>query len=113
MLGAAMEVHRHLGAGFLEPVYEDAFCHELELRGVSFERQKQVIVPYKGILISGQRLDLLGGGQVLVELKDVDAIAPIHEAQLLPYLRAAELPLGYTINCNVPRLTQGIKRMAL
>lgn len=113
VIGAAIEVHRHLGAGFLERVYEDAFCHELELRGVPFERQKEVTVPYKDILISGQRLDLLIGGQVIVELKAVDAIAPIHEAQLLSYLRATELRLGYIINYNVPRLKEGIKRMVL
>jgi len=113
IIGAAIEVHRHLGAGFLERVYEDAFCHELELRGIRFERQKEVTVPYKDILISGQRMDLLVGGQVIVELKAVDAIAPIHEAQLLSYLRATELRLGYIINFNVPRLKDGIKRMVI
>ena len=113
IIGAAIEVHRHLGAGFLERVYEDAFCHELELRGIRFERQKEVTVPYKDILISGQRMDLLVGGQVIVELKAVDAIAPIHEAQLLSYLRATELRLGYIINFNVPRLKDNIKRMVI
>ncbi len=113
VVDAAMEVHRHLGAGFLERVYEDAFCHELELRKVPFERQKEITVPYKDILISGQRLDLLVGGQVIVELKAVDAIAPIHQAQLLSYLKAAELRLGYIINFNVRRLKEGIKRMVL
>src|SRR3954453_17552734 len=88
VIGAAIEVHRLLGPGFLESVYERALAYELHLRGLQVERQKDILVPYKAIQIEGQRLDLLAGGRVIVELKAVEAIAPIHQAQLLSYLKA-------------------------
>lgn len=113
LLDAAFEVHTLLGAGFLEPVYEEALCHELLLRNVQFERQKTITVPYKDIHIGGQRLDLLLGGLVIAEIKAVDAIHPIHQAQLMSYLKATGLRLGFILNFNVSRLKDGIRRMVL
>jgi GxxExxY protein len=111
IIGAAIEVHRLPGPGFLESVYEKAIFHELQLRGLKVEKQKEILVPYKDIQIEGQRLDLLVGGRVIVELKAVEAIAPIHQAQLLSYLKATNLRLGLLINFNVPTLKSGFKRM--
>jgi GxxExxY protein len=111
VIGAAIEVHRLLGPGFLESVYEKALMYELHLRGLEVERQKDILVPYKDIQIEGQRLDLLVGGRVIVELKTVEAIAPIHQAQLLSYLKATGLRLGLLINFNVQVLKEGIKRL--
>jgi GxxExxY protein len=110
IIGAAIEVHRLLGPRFLESVYERALAHELQLRGLVVERQKDIRVPYKDIQIEGQRLDLLVGGRVIVELKAVEAIAPIHQAQILSYLKATGLRLGLLINFNVMILKDGIKR---
>jgi GxxExxY protein len=111
VIGAAIEVHRLLGPGFLECVYEKALMYELQLRGLPVERQKDILVPYKGIQIEGQRLDLLVGGRRIVDLKTVEAIAPIHKAQLLSYLKATNLRLGLLINFHVQVLTEGIKRL--
>jgi len=111
VIGAAIEAHRLLGPGFLESVYEKALMYELHLRGLKVERQKDILVPYKDIRIEGQRLDLLVGGRVIVELKTVEAIAPIHQAQLPSYLKATGLRLGLLINLNVQVLKEGIKRL--
>jgi GxxExxY protein len=111
IIGASIEVHRLLGPGFLESVYEKALAYELQLRGLKVERQKDILVPYKDIQIEGQRLDLLVGGRVIVELKTVEALAPIHQAQLLSYLKATKLRLGLLINFNVMVLKDGVKRL--
>ena len=103
-------MHRLLGPGFLESVYERALAYELQLRGLDVERQKDILVPYKDIRIEGQRLDILVGWRVIVELKAVEAIAPIHQAQLLSYLKATGPRLGLLINFNVMVLKDGIKR---
>ena len=113
LLDAAFTVHTILGPGFLERIYEDALCYELLLRGAPFERQKPIAVPYKGFLIEGQRLDLLIGGLVIVELKAVDAIHPIHQAQIMSYLKATGLRLGFILNFNVTRFKDGIRRVVL
>ncbi len=113
LLDAAFEVHTILGAGFLERLYEDALCYELSLRRVPFERQKVVTVPYKDFRIEGQRLDLLIGGLVIAEIKAADNIHPIHQAQLMSYLKATGLRLGFVINFNVPHLKAGIRRVVL
>ncbi|MCY3022479.1 MAG: GxxExxY protein [Planctomycetota bacterium] len=110
IIGAAIEVHRHLGPGFLESVYERALCRELELQGIRFRCQQETPVPYKGIDIGGQRLDMVVEEQVIVELKAVEAIAPIHEAQLISYLKATGLRVGLLINFNVRQLKDGLKR---
>ena len=113
VIGAAIEVHRHLGPGFLESIYEKALCHELDLRRIAYERQKEIGVPYKGLTIDGQRLDLVVDGQLIVELKTVDTIAPIHEAQLLSYLKTTHLKVGLLINFKAQRLKSGIRRLVL
>ena len=113
IIGAAIEVHRHLGPGMLESVYEAALAYELAERGIAVERQKPVPLVYKGLKFDeGYRLDLLVGGAVIVELKCVDAILPIHEAQLISYLKLTGLKVGLLINFKVPVLKQGIKRLS-
>ncbi len=111
VIGAAIEVHRILGPGFLESVYRKALCHELSLQGIPFEYEKELLVPYKDIQIPGQRYDILVVGRILLELKTVEAIAPIHQAQLLSYLKATGLRLGFVINFKVLVLKDGIKRL--
>jgi GxxExxY protein len=111
VIGAAIEVHRLLGPGFLESIYERALCHELILRGVECERQQELIVRYKDIDIPGQRLDLLVGGRVITDLPTVDTLAPIHQAQVLSYLKTTGLRLGLLINFKVQILKDGIKRV--
>ena len=114
IIGAAIEVHRHLGPGMLESVYEAALAYELAERGIAVERQKPVPLVYKGLQFEeGYRLDLLVGGAVIVELKCVDAILPIHEAQLLTYMKLAKIPTGLLINFNVKLLKNGIRRFVL
>jgi GxxExxY protein len=112
IIGAAIEVHRHLGPGLLESAYEACLAIELESRGLQVERQKELPVRYKGRQIdAGYRIDLLVNGQVILELKSVRAIEPIHEAQLLTYLRLAEKRYGLLLNFNVPVMKQGIRRL--
>ncbi len=112
IIGAAIEVHRALGPGLLESAYETCLCHELTLRSIPFERQLQLPVEYKGVrLDAGYRIDILVDKLVIVELKAVDSLAPIHEAQLLTYLKLTHLWLGLLVNFNVPILKHGIKRM--
>jgi GxxExxY protein len=111
VIGAAIEVHRHLGPGFLEGVYEDALAWEFQLRGIEYERQKPILVVYKERLIGEGRLDFLIGGSLIVELKAVDSLAPIHKAQVLSYLKATRLRLGLLINFNVPILRDGLQRV--
>ena len=111
VIGAAIEVHRLLGPGFLEKIYERALVHELALGNIAVQPQREILVPYKEIMIPGQQLDLLVGERVIVELKAVSELAPIHEAQLLSYLKATGLRLGLLINFNVRLLKDGIKRL--
>ncbi len=113
LIGAAIEVHRVLGPGYLESVYEQALAVELELRRISFERQRPIRVEYKGHAVGEGRLDLLVGRRLIVELKAVDILAPIHTAQVMSYLKTLSLPLGLLINFNVPLLKHGIKRIVL
>lgn len=113
VIGAAIEVHKALGPGLLESIYEAALAHELGLRDLNVERQKAVSIEYKGVeLPEAFRLDLLLEGSVIVELKCVDAFLPIHEAQLLSYLKLTGLKLGLLINFKVPLLKNGIKRIS-
>ncbi len=113
-IGAAIAVHRALGPGLLESVYEVCLAHELERRGNTVFRQMALPVVYDAVkLEAGYRVDLMVDGVVVVEVKAVDALAPIHEAQLLTYLRLSGRRLGFLINFNVVLLKQGIKRMIL
>jgi GxxExxY protein len=113
VIGAAIEVHRHLGPGFLEPVYEEALCVELALRKIPFSRQHVVFLDYKGHQIGQSRLDVLVLDCLIVELKAVEALAPIHTAQVLSYLKVTKRQLGLLMNFNVPVLRGGIKRVVL
>jgi GxxExxY protein len=114
LLDAAFEVHRKLGPGLLESVYEVCVCHELAKLGVPFQRQLCLPVQYDGIQIdSGLRIDLVVANEVICELKAVEAIIPVHEAQLLTYLKLTGMRLGFLINFNVPLLKTGLKRIIL
>jgi GxxExxY protein len=114
IIGAAIEVHKAIGPGLMESVYEECLCHELRLRGLGFERQMLVPVTYKGVSVDCKyRLDLLVQDIVILELKTVDRVLPIHEAQLLTYLRLLKKPVGLIINFNVPALRYGIVRRVL
>ena len=112
IIGAAIEVHRHLGPGLLESTYEECLCHELSLRHLDYERQKALPLSYKDVnLECGYRLDVVVSGLVILELKAVSHLEPIYEAQLLTYLKLSHLKLGLLINFNVPILNKGIKRI--
>lgn len=112
VIGAAIAVHRELGPGLLESAYEACLVHELRQRRVQVEQQIPQPVFYKGLQLEcGYRLDLLVENQVIVELKAVETLLPIHEAQLLTYLKLRQLRLGLLINFNVPILKNGIKRI--
>jgi len=113
VIGAAIEVHKELGPGLLESVYEQALCVELSLRGIPFAHQVVVPVRYKGQIVGEGRLDMLVSEELIVELKAIDALAPIHTAQLLTYLKVTGHRLGLLINFNVPVLKQGIKRLVV
>ena len=114
ILGAAIEVHKALGPGLLESAYEECLCHELNLRGLRFERQMTVPVAYKGVhLECGYKLDLLVESTVILELKCVERVTLIHEAQLLTYMKLLNKPVGFIINFNVPILKAGIVRKVL
>ncbi len=111
VIGAAIEVHRLLGPGYLESVYEEALCVELTLRGIRFARQLPIGVQYKGRKVGEARLDLVVDDSLVVELKAVEGVAPIHVAQILSYLKATRLRLGLLISFNVTTLRRGIKRV--
>ncbi len=114
IIGAAIEVHRRLGPGLLESAYEECLACELTMRGVPFERQKPVPVVYEDRQLEcGYRLDFLVRGRVVVELKAVDVLAPIHDAILLTYLRLAHCRVGLLINFHVTVLRRGIRRLVL
>jgi GxxExxY protein len=113
IIGAAVEVHRHLGAGLLESAYEACLAHELHARGMLFATQVPLPVVYKGRQLDvGYRLDLVVEHAVIVELKSIEQFDRIHTAQMLSYLRLSGLRLGLLINFNVPKLVDGIRRVA-
>lgn len=114
VIGAAIEVHRLKGPGLLEEIYEMCVMRELELRAIPVENQKRVPVEYKGVTFeSALRLDLLVDDCLLVELKAVESVLPIHKAQLLSYMRLMDIPLGLLINFHNERLVDGIHRLIL
>lgn len=113
VIGAAIEVHRVLGPGYLESVYEEAMCVELRSRGIPFARQPSFAVAYKNNPIGKSMLDLLVGGVLVVELKAVERLMPIHSAQVISYLKATGHHLGLLINFNVRILKDGIRRIIL
>jgi len=112
VIGFAIEVHRALGPGLLESAYEECLCYELARGGIRFQRQVALPVHYKGVTLDcGYRMDLLLDDLVIIEIKAVESLCPIHEAQLLTYLKLADKPVGLLINFNVPVLKQGLKRI--
>ncbi len=114
VIGAAIAVHRALGPGLLESAYQECLCQELALRGIPFQREVPLPLEYKGIRCEcGYRLDILVAGAVVVEVKAIEAIAPIHEAQLLTYLRLGGWSVGLLMNFNVVVLKDGIRRRVL
>jgi GxxExxY protein len=113
IIASAIEVHRILGPGLLESIYEEALCHEFSLRGIQFERQKEVDVFYKSEAIKGQRIDLLVEGQAVVEIKSVRKLEDVFEAQVLSYLKSTGLKRALLINFGKARLIDGVKRFSL
>jgi len=113
VIGAAIEVHKVLGNGLLESVYEGALCHELFLRGVPFKRQVEVSVSYKNVVVGDQRIDILVADELVVELKSQRAIPEVAAAQVLSYLKATGLKRALLLNFGELRLIDGIKRFSL
>jgi GxxExxY protein len=113
IISCALEVHSMLGPGLLESVYEEALAHEFALRKIKYIRQKEINLKYKGKDIGNHRIDYLVEGEVIIELKAVEILHRIYEAQVLTYLRALDKRVGLLINFNVARLREGIKRLIL
>ena len=114
VLGLAFEVHTQLGAGLLESTYESCLFYELKENNINVERQKKLPIIYKGIqLDTDYRIDLLIDNQLIIELKSVEALQPVHSAQLLTYMKLSNLKYGLLLNFNVPHLKQGLKRFIL
>lgn len=113
IIGAAIEVHRHLGCGLLESIYEEALCYELKLRLVEFRRQVEIDVIYKGKIIKGQRIDLLVESEVIVEIKSLMKLPEVAKAQTLSYLKETGLKRALLINFGEKRLVEGVKRISL
>ena len=114
VIGAAIEVHKLLGPGLLESAYEECLAREFDLRGIHYDRQKAVPVVYKDVKLDcGYRIDLVAEGRVVVELKAVENLAPIHEAIVLTYLRLSGCKIGLLINFNVVTLKEGIRRFKI
>jgi len=112
IIGAAIEVHKALGPGLLESAYEECLCHELHLRGLSFERQIPLPIVYKGVKLDcGYRLDIIVENAIILELKSCEKIEPIHQAQLLTYLKLTGHNLGLLLNFNTPIMRDGIVRI--
>jgi GxxExxY protein len=113
VIGAAIEVHKALGPGLLESVYEECLCRELNLRGIPYQRQKEIPIEYKGSKLDcGYRIDILVAEALILEIKACESLQRIHEAQLLTYLKLTGLKVGLVINFNVPVLKEGIKRIS-
>jgi GxxExxY protein len=113
IIGAAIEVHRHLGPGLTEEMYEEAYCHELDLLGIQYARQVPVAVMYKQKQIGKTRIDLIVENRVIVELKSCESLGPIHRAQCITYLNVTGKQVALLINFNVAILKDGVKRIVL
>jgi GxxExxY protein len=114
VIGCAIEVHRNLGPGLLESTYRQCLACELSHAGIPFQMEVPLPVRYKEMLLDcGYRIDLLVGGDLIVEIKCVETLLPIHQAQILTYMKLAKLPIGLLINFNVTKLQSGIKRFVL
>jgi len=114
IISAGIEVHKYLGPGLLESAYEQCLCHELYLRGIKFQRQRSLPLEYKGIKLDcSYRLDILVEGQIVIELKTIEKILPVHQAQLLTYLKLLPAKVGLILNFREARLKDGICRLVL
>ena len=114
IIGALIEVHRHLGPGLLESAYEACVCHELGVRGMRVERQRPMHLEYKGLRVDcGYRLDLVVDDRVLIELKTVERLLPVHQAQVITYLKLSGLQMGLLVNFNSRLLRDGLRRLWL
>jgi len=114
IIGAAIEIHKALGPGLLESAYEECLCHELRLRKIPFKRQAPVSVDYKGVKLEcAYRIDILVAGKIIVELKTVEKLKPVHKAQLLTYMKIMESPVGLLFNFNEKYLKDGLVRTVL
>jgi GxxExxY protein len=114
IIACAIEVHRYLGPGLLESAYEECYCHELRLQKVPFERQKPLPMEYKGVKLEcGYRMDVVADNKAVVEIKCVDKILPVHEAQILTYLKLSGFKVGLIINFHTNSIKNGIKRLVL
>ena len=114
VIGAAIEIHRTLGPGLLESAYEECLCFELDQRGISFHRQVPLAVRYKGVSLDcAYRIDILVPDHLVIELKTVEKVMPVHEAQLLTYMKLAHISKGLLLNFNSAVLKDGILRMVL
>jgi len=114
VIGYALEVRRNLGPGLLESSYRQCLAHELSHAGISFQMEVPIPVRYKGTLLDcGYRLDLLVQSDLIVEIKTVETLLPVHQAQILTYMRLAKMPIGLLMNFNVAKLQNGIKRFVL
>ncbi|MBI4951785.1 MAG: GxxExxY protein [Myxococcales bacterium] len=112
LIAACIEVHRHVGPGLLESVYEQCLAHELALRGLRVERQRVLPVTYKGVVLEhGHRLDLVVEEKIIVEVKAVERLLPVHEAQVITYLKLTGLATALLVNFNVAALWQGLRRL--
>ena len=111
VIGAAIEVHKHLGPGFIERIYHEALCQELQFREIPYERECAVVVTYKGVAITGQRVDLIVDRRLIVELKAASRLDSIHEAKLISYVRTVGLRLGLLLNFNCRTMKEGVKRI--
>lgn len=113
IVDAAINVHKKLGPGLLESLYEEALCYELKKRKLIFERQKSIQVPYEDIFLGNFRLDLIVEKNVVIELKNSEKLIPLYEAQLLTYLKITQCKLGLLLNFNTPLMKDGIRRIIL
>ena len=114
VIGCAIEVHRTLGPGLLESTYRQCLAYELSHAQIAFQMEMPLSVRYKNVLLDcGYRIDLLVGGDLIVEVKSVETLLPIHQAQILTYMRIAKIPIGLLINFNVTKLKSGVKRFVL
>ena len=114
IIGSGIEVHRALGPGLLESIYEECLCYELHQQGIKFERQKELPIHYKNVrLNSGYRIDLLVDNSLVIELKAVEYVLPVHKAQILSYMKLLNSKIGLLMNFNVPVLKDGITRFVL
>ena len=111
IIGCAYEVHKTLGPGLLESTYETCLCYELEKAGIKYEKQKELIINYKGVrLDNGYRIDILVENNIVIELKSVEALLPVHTAQIMTYIKLSKKRIGLLINFNVTNLQNGIHR---